>query len=128
VSNEISYLVPRRGCCLVDLLVTRGGVDRADRDRGANILELEVVSRRSVLDDGDLTLRVAGVARKLGAHTLVGVVTTASDGAPSWLTCAMAGATATASMANSAANNINFFNSLSFSFVFFRTWLRTGQT
>src|SRR5215210_1446215 len=64
---------------LVDLLVARGGVNRAHRDRGANILELKVISRRSVLDEVDLALRVAGVARTLDAHTLVRVGTAAGN-------------------------------------------------
>src|SRR3989337_1231011 len=63
---------------LVDLLVTRRRVGGAHVDRGADLLELEVVRGRRVLDDVEHVLRVTGVAASLDAYTLVGVVTPAS--------------------------------------------------
>ena len=49
-------------------MIARGRVRRAHRDRGANILELEVIGLGAVMEDADLVLGIAGVARLLGAR------------------------------------------------------------
>src|SRR5215204_2019515 len=67
----------RRG--LVDLLVTSGLVRGADRDGGADLLELEFVGGGAVLENVGHVLRVAGVANPLDARTLSRVITTARD-------------------------------------------------
>src|SRR5918998_1051949 len=63
---------------LVDLLIARRGVGGAHVDRGADLLELEVVRGRRVLNEVDHVLRVTGIAGTLDAYTLVGVVAAAS--------------------------------------------------
>src|SRR5215212_4442746 len=50
---------------LIDLLVARGCVSRTHGESRAGLLELEVISLRSVLDEIDLVLRVTGVTRTL---------------------------------------------------------------
>jgi hypothetical protein len=62
----------RRG--LVDLLVAVGRVLWAHLDAGTGLVELEVVGRRTVLENGDLILGVAGVRYPLDARALVRVV------------------------------------------------------
>src|ERR671921_2481554 len=63
----------RRG--LVDLLVASSRVRAAYVDRGADLLELEVVNLTRVLDEVDRVLGVAGVTDTLDARTLGRVVT-----------------------------------------------------
>src|SRR5919112_2197678 len=63
----------RRG--LVDLLVTGSRVGGAHVDRGADLLELEVVNLTRVLDEVDRVLGVTGVTDTLDARTLGRVVT-----------------------------------------------------
>ena len=59
---------------MVDRTRALGRVGGAHRDRRANILELEVISGRAVLEDVGHVLGVTGVANTLDAHTLGGVV------------------------------------------------------
>src|SRR5918995_2467746 len=66
-------------CGLVDHLVARRRVRGAHVERGANLVELEVVRDGLVLDEVDHVLRVTGVAGTLDARTLVRVVALASD-------------------------------------------------
>src|SRR5215216_2740121 len=68
----------RRG--LVDLLVARRGRLRAHRDRRADLLELELVGGRAVLENVGQVLGVAGVANTLDTHTLGRVVTLTGNG------------------------------------------------
>src|ERR687894_851120 len=76
-TSSVRLAASRRG--LIDLLVASSRVGRADRDVGANLLELEVVRDGLVLDEVDHVLRVTGVAGTLDARTLVRVVALASD-------------------------------------------------
>src|SRR5215211_2911843 len=62
----------RRG--LVDLLVASSRVRAAYVDRGADLLELEVVNLAGVLDEVDRVLGVTGVTDTLDVRTLVRVV------------------------------------------------------
>ena len=64
---------------MVDLLVARRGRFGADRDRGADLLKLEVIGLGGVLDDIRQVLGVAGVTDTLDAHTLVAVAPLAGD-------------------------------------------------
>src|SRR5215210_2284685 len=67
----------RRG--LVDLTRALGRVRGAHVNRGAALLELELVSLGVVLDYVDQVLGVSGVADTLDVRTLVAVATLASD-------------------------------------------------
>ena len=66
----------RRG--LVDLLVARRRRRGAHVDRGADLLELEVVGGGAVLDDVEHVLGVAGVADTLYPGALIGANETLS--------------------------------------------------
>ena len=61
---------------LVDLLLARSGVTRANLDGGAAILDGEVLCLGAVLHNAYLVLSVAGVGYTLDACALVGVVAT----------------------------------------------------
>src|SRR5918997_7219610 len=65
------------GRSLVDHLVTGRRVGRADRNVGADLLELVVVNLAGVLDEVDHVLGVTGVAGTLDVRTLVRVVSRA---------------------------------------------------
>jgi Mn2+/Fe2+ NRAMP family transporter len=65
---------------LVDLLVARRRDLRAHGDRGAGLIELEVIGFGAVLDNANLVLGVAGVGHSLQAHALIGVVASSGDG------------------------------------------------
>src|SRR5919112_5105392 len=64
---------------LVDLLVARRRARGAHVDRGAALLELELVSLRGVLENVDQVLSVTGVRRTRDPRALVGVVAGARD-------------------------------------------------
>src|SRR5918995_3535745 len=68
----------RRG--LVDLTRALGRVRWAHVDRGAALLELELVSLGVVLDNVDQVLGVSGVADTLDANALATVATLVGDG------------------------------------------------
>src|SRR4028118_1848591 len=70
----------RGGSGLVDLLVARRRVAGAHVERGADLIELEVVGLGAVLDQVELVLGVARVRDALDARTLIGVVALAGDG------------------------------------------------
>src|SRR5215216_2406266 len=67
------------GSSLVDLLVARRRVRGVHLYRRADLLELEVVGLRTVLDDVGQVLGVAGVTDTLNARALVGVVASLGD-------------------------------------------------
>ena len=69
----------RRRNGLVDLLVARRRVARANHDRGAGVLEAEVVGLGAVLEDAYLVLGVARVRHTLQPCALVGVVARVRD-------------------------------------------------
>src|ERR671921_1663182 len=71
-TSSVRLAASRRG--LVDLLVASSRVRAAYVDRGANLLELEVVNLTRVLDEVDRVLGVAGVTDTLDVRTLVRVV------------------------------------------------------
>ena len=64
---------------MVDPLDAVGRGRGAYRDRRPNVVELEVVSIPSDLDDVYDVLGVAGVGNPLRTHSLIGVVTRAGD-------------------------------------------------
>ncbi len=70
-SSFASSLATRRGGGLVDLLVARRRVLRAHGDRGADLVELEVIGLGAVLDQARLILGVARVGHSLDAYALV---------------------------------------------------------
>ena len=67
------------GSGLVDLLVARSEVARANLDGRAGVLEREVVCLGAVLEDAYLVLGVARVGHSLNTRALVGVVARVRD-------------------------------------------------
>lgn len=77
----LSYDLPSlaSSSSLIDRRVAGSGRAASDREVGAGIVELEVISRGSVLDEIDLVLRVSGVGVPKDVGTLVAVVARAGD-------------------------------------------------
>jgi hypothetical protein len=77
LSYDLSSLASSGG--LVDRLVAGRRARAEDVKVAANLVELEVIGIRSVLDLVDLVLRVAGVSVAYDPRTLVAVATCARD-------------------------------------------------
>src|SRR5215211_3460458 len=77
--NGLTTTTTGGGSGLVDLLVARRRVRGVHLYRRADLLELEVVGLRTVLDDVGQVLGVAGVTDTLNARALGGVVASLGD-------------------------------------------------